>query len=223
MKSYSIMSKSTFLQYLFSIVAILFCLILPWTVVWTPKFSNQQILTTRLSTSNLESSKSLNIGRGLSSFKFLHLTTSGYEVNPGFSNLIHYKPDKTNEKFTTALLKPWTDIRFDYGISCKTSITPQLGYHFFELNLLLFNLSILSCSSFIQLYFYSKLGMMLIGILIYIIGFNTQEIYECLGQSIHAVQPLLKIELLIQMIFYVIFLHIVDRRVNTNLFLFIYF
>ncbi|RNA40559.1 adenylate cyclase type 2 [Brachionus plicatilis] len=216
MKSFSIMSKSTFLQYIFSVTTILLCLALPWTVVWTPKFGNQQISANQLALSALGSTKSTYISHDSNLIDILPSTSTGYRIVGEFSTLINSKFDRSFKTGTTAVLKPWTELQFDYSISCKTAITPQLGYHFFELNLLLFNLSILSCCSFIQLYFYSKLAMMLIGILIYIIGFNTQEIYECLGQSIHSVQPLLKIELLIQMIFYVIFLHLVDRRVELN-------
>lgn len=220
MKSFSIMSKSTFLQYIFSVTTILLCLALPWTVVWTPKFGNQQISANQLALSALASTKSTYISHDSNLIDILPSTSTGYRIVGEFSTLINSKFDRSFKIGTTAVLKPWTELQFDYSISCKTAITPQLGYHFFELNLLLFNLSILSCCAFIQLYFYSKLAMMLIGILIYIIGFNTQEIYECLGQSIHSVQPLLKIELLIQMIFYVIFLHIVDRRV-IKLFIFL--
>lgn len=208
MKTYSIMSKSTFLQYFFSISTISLCLIIPWTVIWTPKFSQANKLVTSVNT------ESLHVTNSLSSINFLQIKTVEHAIDYRLATLINHQSDKLFKKVTTSIHRPSTKLQLDYSISCKTTITPQLGFHLFELNLLLFNLSILSCCSFIQLYFYSKLSMMLVGILIFMIGFNTQEIYECLGQSIHSVQPLLKFELTIQMIFYVIFLHIIDRRVN---------
>lgn len=203
MKSYSIMAKSTFLQYFFSISTVLICLVLPWSVIWTPKL---------IETNKLVTSANSGASNDLSSIKFFKFTAVRHVTDYALSTLVNDQSDKLFEKATSYFPSPSTKLR--QTISCKTTIMPQFGFHLFELNLLLFNLSILSCCSFIQLYFYSKLSMMLIGILIYIIGFNTQEIFECLGQSIHSVQPLLKFELTIQMIFYVIFLHIIDRRVN---------
>jgi hypothetical protein len=104
---------------------------------------------------------------------------------------------------------------------CSNNSTYSLTYYYFELHVLLFHIAILACSTFIQLYFYFKLGMMLIGILIYIIGFHLHGIYECLFATIYASESLaknenlifLKIELILQLVFYVIFLHIIDRRV----------
>lgn len=95
---------------------------------------------------------------------------------------------------------------------------------FFELHVLLFHIAILSCSSFIQLYFYFKLFMMCLAILIYIVGLHWHNIYECLAESIKLQTnlPFLKMEIIIQMFFYVIFLHMIDRRVSYyNIFLII--
>lgn len=121
------------------------------------------------------------------------------------------KLKKLNKTF---LQLPATDsIQLDYKTVCKINSTSQLTYYFFELHVLLFHLSILSCSSFIQIYFYSKLTMMVVGIAVYIIGFNMHKIYECLAESMQFNLPFLKAELLLQMFFYVIFLHLIDRRV----------
>lgn len=154
---------------------------------------------------------------------FLHITATGSSFDrtrqsykrslSNFTISTTKKTTKSFKKWTTKSIKNLTELKFNYKTPCKITSKSQLTFHFFELNLLLFHLSILSCSSFIQLYFYSKLAMMLIGILVYIIGFNMQQIYECLGQNLTINQSFLKAELLIQMIFYVIFLHLIDRRV----------
>ena len=101
------------------------------------------------------------------------------------------------------------------------SSSSSIAFYYFELHVLLFHLAILSCSSFIQLYFYYKLAMMLIAVVIYIVGFNMHKVYECLAESMHmskGVLPLLRAEIIISLFFYVIFLHLIDRRVNSNLF-----
>ena len=104
------------------------------------------------------------------------------------------------------------------GLYCSNNSTYSLTYYYFELHVLLFHIAILSCSTFIQMYFYYKLAMMLIGILIYIIGFHLHGIYECLFATIYESPAeneiiFLKTELILQLVFYVIFLHIIDRRV----------
>jgi hypothetical protein len=97
--------------------------------------------------------------------------------------------------------------------ACKTDSNSSLIYNFFELHVLLFHIAVLSCASFIQLYFYYKLVLMFLAVLIYLIGFYIYKIYECLAESMLINQPFLRTELALEMLFYVIFLHLIDRRV----------
>jgi hypothetical protein len=97
-----------------------------------------------------------------------------------------------------------------------------LTFYHFELHVLIFLITILSCSSFIHMYFYSKLVLMFVALIVYAVGFNLNKIYECLADSIHedpvAVHirhiSFLKAQIFIQMFFYVMFLHLIDRRVS---------
>ena len=100
-------------------------------------------------------------------------------------------------------------------LSCNNSNSNDLYY--FELHVLLFYIAILSCSAFIQLYFYFKLAMMVVAFCVYIISFEFQMMDECLYSQMYATKPYLKIELLLQMLFFIIFLHLIDRRVNREL------
>jgi hypothetical protein len=97
--------------------------------------------------------------------------------------------------------------------ACKTDSNSTLIYNFFELHVLLFHIAVLSCASFIQLYFYYKLVLMFLAVMIYLIGFYMYNIYECLAESMLINQPFLRTELALEMLFYVIFLHLIDRRV----------
>ena len=66
------------------------------------------------------------------------------------------------------------------------------------------------------MYFYSKLALMTLALIVYIVGFNLNKIYECLAESIEDQirLSLLKMQIVIQMFFYVVFLHLIDRRVS---------
>jgi hypothetical protein len=98
--------------------------------------------------------------------------------------------------------------------SNSTASTTVTFYHF-ELHVLMFLITILSCSSFIHMYFYSKLALMLLALVVYAVGFHLNRIYECLAESIEEQVRLsfLKAQIFIQMFFYVMFLHLIDRRV----------
>ena len=92
--------------------------------------------------------------------------------------------------------------------SINSTAIPTLTYYHFELHLLIFLITILSCSSFIQMYFYSKLVMMLVALSIYAKSMN--EVYDCLAGSL--IEPtrlaFLKAQIFIQMFFYIIFFFI---------------
>ena len=104
----------------------------------------------------------------------------------------------------------------------------SLTYYYFELHILLFQIALLACSSFIQLYFVFKLAMMAIAVLVYMLAIGMHNIYESLAESMldTAVDAssglgssniasilLLKIEIFLQIFFFVVFLHLIDRRV----------
>lgn len=91
-----------------------------------------------------------------------------------------------------------------------------ISFYYFEIYVLLFHIAILACSSFVQLYFYFKLLMMFIGISIYLVGFQMQKSYQLLANSMHTTHLFLFGELLIQLVFFVLFLHLIDRRIEMN-------
>lgn len=95
-----------------------------------------------------------------------------------------------------------------------TTSNISLTYYFFELHIWLFYLSILSCSCFIQLYFHFKLVMMIVSLCIYFMALSFNKIYECLYESMGFNLTFLKAELIIQMVFFIGFLHLIDRRVQ---------
>ena len=126
---------------------------------------------------------------------------------------------------TSSLSNVSTQFLFDHSYINNTNlfVEPTMlnstsnDLFYFELHVLLFYIAILSCSSFIQLYFYFKLAMMAVAFCIYIISFDFQIMYECLYRHMYATKPYLKIEFLLQMLFFIIFLHLIDRRVNEKL------
>lgn len=91
-----------------------------------------------------------------------------------------------------------------------------ISFYYFEIYVLLFHIAILSCSSFVQLYFYFKLLMMFIGISIYLVGFQMQKSYQLLADTFNTTHLFLFGELFIQLFFFVLFLHLVDRRIEMN-------
>ena len=89
----------------------------------------------------------------------------------------------------------------------------HVSFYYFEIHVLLYHISILACSSFVQLYFYFKLLMMIVGISIYLIGFQMQKSYQAVADSMDTTHFFLFAELFIQLFFFVLFLHLIDRRV----------
>ena len=272
-KSESILSNIRLLRDIFSLLAILCCLILPLTVEWVPKQSsihytattrsNQVYFTTpyydEFSEESLTSTEKISFTSDEIESETLSIIS---RENPEFQFIVGKINDNQNsnerKKNRTKKLARSLNDNKNYAIEekktpkrntsltsspsirllinsdsilssyentkefyCSNNSTYSLTYYYFELHVLLFHIAILSCSTFIQFYFYFKLGMMLIGILIYIIGFHLHGIYECLFATIYASESLaknenlifLKIELILQLVFYVIFLHIIDRRV----------
>ena len=94
----------------------------------------------------------------------------------------------------------------------------SLVLDYFDTQILIFYIAILSCSSFIQLYFYYKLFIMIIALIIFIIGFHVHKINGGLSilTNLEKIDGFMA-EIIIKLIFYVIFLHIVNRRVSLNL------
>ena len=101
---------------------------------------------------------------------------------------------------------------FDSNLTIVHNTTTSCTY--FELHFLIFYIAILSCSSFIQLYFYFKLVMMFVVICVYVLSFNMQMVYECLDRSSLITDLSIKTELILNMLFFIIFLHLIDRRVR---------
>ena len=87
---------------------------------------------------------------------------------------------------------------------------------YFDIHILIFYIAILSCSAFIQLYFYYKLFIMIIAIAVFIIGFYIHRITDNLNEILEKNVFFFKAEIIIKLIFYVIFLHIVNRQVNIT-------
>lgn len=94
----------------------------------------------------------------------------------------------------------------------------QATFYYFELHELMFYIAILSCSSFIQLYFYFKFCMMLLVLSAYVASFQLHSSSGCLAKSSILTDPFLKTEVIVKMIFFVIFNHLIDRRVSFNRF-----
>lgn len=98
--------------------------------------------------------------------------------------------------------------------NATTSDQQPISFYYFEIHVLLFHIAIISCSSFVQLYLYFKLLMMLIGISIYLVGFQLQKSNQLMANSVQVSHLFLFAELLIQLFFFVLFLHLIDRRVS---------
>ena len=241
------MSNVSSLRYFASIVSILCCLMLPWSVQWVPNEPNITIfglppgllnsIQASSSSSKIETlpnniprqaqnrhvfllyneDKRDNLREVYQYYQkpqqepYLELTVSG-DINPYPSTSTSSSPN-----YDAAPLK-----KLDYKPCQKTNSTMSssmpLTYYFFELHIWLFYLSILSCSCFIQLYFHFKLIMMVLSVCIYLMALSFNKIYECLHESMDFgwSLPFLKAELLIQMVFFIGFLHLIDRRVMKN-------
>jgi hypothetical protein len=158
---------------------------------------------------------------------FLPLTV---EWVPRHSNMLNYKSSNSNQNYlyddyglsSAGLFQNEPEEAIENFTLCKkvnsTTLTTLTYYHF-ELHILVYLIAILSCSTFIQMYFYSKLFMMFTALCIYIIGFNFNMIYDCLAESMaeHVIRlPFLKAQIFIQMFFFIMFLHLIDRRVIFN-------
>lgn len=242
------MSKFIYLRYTFSAIAILCCLVLPWTIEWVPR-NTQKDNYDQLNI--LVTSKPTKTPIGLNNIKNYAMTkvNSDFQIYYGESYISRNKASnrqknrsqesKQNKKVRASNLNGQTLQNYDFNeisssLLTKTSefssnfteytfkennSTASIKFYNLELHILLFHIAILSCSSFIQLYFYFKLLVMAFAIVIYVIGFNYQKIYEDLASTITLNVTLLQTELVLQMIFYVTLLHLIDRRVSLDFFL----
>jgi hypothetical protein len=125
-------------------------------------------------------------------------------INIPFGTAISSITDPTTTLTTTTTTTTLTD---------NKSNKEHVSFYYFEIHVLLYHISILACSSFVQLYFYFKLLMMIVGISIYLIGFQMQKSYQAVADSMDTTHFFLFAELFIQLFFFVLFLHLIDRRV----------
>ena len=127
-----------------------------------------------------------------------------------------------NESNNTQIFIPLNDInKFEFNKTdadnilkkCLDKNSSSIIYNnYFDIHILIFYIAILSCSAFIQLYFYYKLVIMIIAVIIFIIGFHIQTINHGLNNLIENTAGF-NAEIIIKLIFYVLFLHMVNRRV----------
>ena len=202
MSSPSVMSKFLYIRYMISIMAILCCLLLPWTVKWVPdspsrdSFSHLNFIireTTTKSPILASHIKNYAYTKANSDFQIYYGDTYIAASNHRKKNNSRLNARRTflrnadnkhviyNHKaklFNRFLVKPFRaneDLLPSANLteySFKNENSNSLKIYYFELHLLIFNIAILSCSSFIQLYFYFKLLMMFSAIIIYIVGLN---------------------------------------------------
>ncbi len=260
-------SNFSSLRYTLSILAILICLILPWTVEWAPKSANMNKTMYHHYQSNLDHSETETTAEPISKTDiysqswydstskfnlknerqiirndfYIYIGGTGQRNYPktkrnsttqnnktviennnnnNNSEYYYYYSSESNIRIKRSIIDENKDNENSITSTTETDLSPNLSltYYYFELHVLLFHIAILSCSTFIQLYFYFKLTMMIIAIIVYAIGFNIHNIYECLNEIMHFNLPFLKLEIMIQLIFFVLFLHLVDRRVSLYLF-----
>ena len=96
----------------------------------------------------------------------------------------------------------------------KTGVTRKdylLNENHLEIRMLLYFVGILSATSFIQLYFYYKTMAMIGALILYIFTFLINHKVYATDDFIYL---MFKIETLVQMFFFIILLHIIDRRVS---------
>jgi class 3 adenylate cyclase len=81
------------------------------------------------------------------------------------------------------------------------------------INVLIFYVTMLSCTSFIQLYFYYKLIIMILTLLGYIVfsSVNSTFNYEEYDNP-----QLFQIEIYIRILFFILFIHLIDRKVSRK-------
>lgn len=234
------MSNVSSLRYIASVISILCCLILPWTVQWVsiesvqmpnPKYTSiyntNPVAAAQLRNkqppvpNNMNRQLFLLYNENKPNLKEYQLFRNDIipSTRSSLAN-VYAQPNRTKRaqtrpsRFLTTTIKiKQLDLKQVCKKSNSTTNPTSLTYYFFELHVLLFYLSILSCSCFIQLYFHFKLVMMSASVCIYLLALNFNKIYECLRESIEFNLPLLKAELLIQMMFFIVFLHLIDRRV----------
>ncbi len=162
----------------------------------------------------------------LSNFRFLRYITSFLAILsciilpitiPWDTSVLHENDQQhilqLHSNFSNLTYTPLKVPSFVFAENCENATIATTYY--FELHVLMFYIAILSCSSFIQLYFYFKLFMMSLAICVYIFCFNLQSVQGCLAKSSVLNNPFLKIELVLKMIFFVVFLHLIDRRVRV--------
>lgn len=226
------MANVSSLRYFASIISIVCCIMLPWTVLWV---SNSNMGVNSITTLAMHQTSSSSLS---SSVKVVHTSQPPINKKPvrhlidknlllvgdahqqTTKNAPFDHSNKTTLKFSTTTSRrrivttsyPRDDLKF----LCTKNSTSSLTYYFFEMHILVFYLSILSCGCFIQMYFHYKLVMMLASLIIYIIASNLNRIFECLAETMEFNLPFLKAELIIQSIFFIMFLHLIDRRVSLN-------
>ncbi len=209
--STSIMSSFRSARYVFSLLAIICCLLLPWSVDWVHATRNvgpSQIRdSVRDNVHQVDVALSKPTNHEYDSDEYAYYL----DDNPNFE--FYKRPNRTKR----ALLAQMRIIKRHLSITSNAQIASDepapITYFSFELNLLLIHISILACTSFIQLYFLFKLCMMLMCICIYVTALNWYRIFESLIGDSHYNLIFIKVELVFQMFFYLIFLHLIDRRV----------
>jgi hypothetical protein len=197
-QSGSLMANYRFLRNLVATAGILCCFLLPLTLNWIPSVGSGFSLNSNLTNVSNRSSGSFNVHSY--DQDYLSFLPSNNE------SLLNTNTNSNSEN----------DNNRNRMISLQTPCDKSnifVVYHNFHLHILLFYIAILACSCFIQLYFYYKFIIMFVGILIYVIGLQFHRIYDCLAETMVINQQLLFTEIVVQMFFYIIFLHLIDRRV----------
>lgn len=99
------------------------------------------------------------------------------------------------------------------GLSLPNSVLFELCPHF-EFHILLIQLALLTVSSFMHLYFLLKALIMIITVAIYVFYSYYTNVYSIIAENYGLKSSLLLIETTFQVIFFILLLIALDRRVN---------
>jgi len=102
------------------------------------------------------------------------------------------------------------------GLSLPNVVVFELCPHF-EFHILLIQLSLLTVSSFMHLYFLLKALIMIITVIIYVCYSYYTNIYGIIADNYGLKSSLLLYETTFEVIFFILLLIALDRRVNFNL------
>ena len=218
MSESSILTNFGPMRYIVSSIVIFCCLTLPLSVIWARDFTQIQakpIIGNSINQTNSAILLKLYLSNtNNNNYNYNNNNNNNQaKFNPVVDQSGHPKNIDKLKKETSIKKQVKRENKEKLDILDSMKISSELTINYFEIHILIFYISVISCIAFIQLYFYFKLIAMIIAIVIYVIGFHLLKIYDDMSTYTNFSQTILRLQTMINISFYVLFLHIINRRV----------